>query len=44
LADSGVDPSYSATVISLLEDALKCPSDRLRKGQVCAAIKCKIDS
>ncbi|EAZ02966.1 hypothetical protein OsI_25106 [Oryza sativa Indica Group] len=33
LADSGVDPSYSATVISLLEDALKCPSDRLRKGQ-----------
>ena len=34
LADSGVDPSYSANVISLLEDALKCPSDRLRKGQV----------
>ncbi|CAD6220936.1 unnamed protein product [Miscanthus lutarioriparius] len=33
LADSGVDPSYSSTVISLLEDALKCPSDRLRKGQ-----------
>jgi len=33
LADSGVDPSYSAIVISLLEDALKCPSDRLRKGQ-----------
>ncbi|PNT76921.1 hypothetical protein BRADI_1g55640v3 [Brachypodium distachyon] len=34
LADSGVDPSYSTNVISLLEDALKCPSDRLRKGQV----------
>ncbi|XP_072972164.1 ETO1-like protein 1 isoform X1 [Typha angustifolia] len=33
LADSGLDPSSSATVISLLEDALKCPSDRLRKGQ-----------
>lgn len=33
LADSGVDPSYSTNVISLLEDALKCPSDRLRKGQ-----------
>ncbi|MQM14278.1 hypothetical protein Taro_047208, partial [Colocasia esculenta] len=34
LADSSLDPSCSATVISLLEDALKCPSDRLRKGQV----------
>jgi len=45
LADSGVDPSYSATVISLLEDALKCPSDRLRKGQVSAAVyQCKSDS
>uniref|UniRef100_A0A1D1YH66 ETO1-like protein 1 n=1 Tax=Anthurium amnicola TaxID=1678845 RepID=A0A1D1YH66_9ARAE len=33
LADSSLDPSCSATVISLLEDALKCPSDRLRKGQ-----------
>lgn len=34
LADSTLDPSSSATVVSLLEDALKCPSDRLRKGQV----------
>nr|XP_010910641.1 ETO1-like protein 1 [Elaeis guineensis] len=33
LADSNLDPSSFATVISLLEDALKCPSDRLRKGQ-----------
>jgi hypothetical protein len=45
LADSGVDPSYSVTVISLLEDALKCPSDRLRKGQVRAAVyQCKSHS
>jgi len=34
LADSTLDPLSSATVVSLLEDALKCPSDRLRKGQV----------
>ncbi|KAH1078045.1 hypothetical protein GYH30_053211 [Glycine max] len=33
LADSSIDPSCSPTVISLLEDALKCPSDNLRKGQ-----------
>lgn len=34
LADSSQDqPCTSATVISLLEEALKCPSDRLRKGQ-----------
>ncbi|RDY03655.1 ETO1-like protein 1, partial [Mucuna pruriens] len=33
LADSSVDSSCSSTVISLLEDALKCPSDNLRKGQ-----------
>ncbi|ONK60506.1 uncharacterized protein A4U43_C08F19210 [Asparagus officinalis] len=33
LADSSPDPSSYATVVSLLEDALKCPSDRLRKGQ-----------
>ncbi|KAJ4956320.1 hypothetical protein NE237_013103 [Protea cynaroides] len=33
LADSSLDPSSSSTVVSLLEDALKCPSDRLRKGQ-----------
>lgn len=34
LADSSQDPSCSSAVITLLEDALKCPSDRLRKGQV----------
>jgi len=34
LADSSVDSSCSSTVISLLEDALRCPSDNLRKGQV----------
>ncbi|KAL5561832.1 hypothetical protein UlMin_031579 [Ulmus minor] len=33
LADSSQDPSCSSTVISLLDDALKCRSDRLRKGQ-----------
>ncbi|KAJ6938122.1 hypothetical protein NC651_004731 [Populus alba x Populus x berolinensis] len=33
LADSSLDPSSSSTVMSLLEEALKCPSDRLRKGQ-----------
>ncbi|XP_027366320.1 ETO1-like protein 1 isoform X2 [Abrus precatorius] len=32
LADSSIDSSYSSTVISLLEDALKCPSDNLRKA------------
>lgn len=34
LADSSLDQSSSSTVISLLQEALKCPSDRLRKGQV----------
>lgn len=33
LADSSPDPSCSSAVVSLLQDALKCPSDRLRKGQ-----------
>lgn len=33
LADSSQDSSCSSTVVSLLEDALRCPSDRLRKGQ-----------
>lgn len=33
LADSSQDPSSSSTVVSLLENALQCPSDRLRKGQ-----------
>ncbi|XP_021843505.1 ETO1-like protein 1 isoform X2 [Spinacia oleracea] len=32
LADSSQDPTCSSAVITLLEDALKCPSDRLRKG------------
>ncbi|CAL5420731.1 unnamed protein product [Camellia sinensis] len=32
LADSSHDSSCSSTVISLLQDALKCPSDQLRKG------------
>ncbi|KAB2616127.1 ETO1-like protein 1 [Pyrus ussuriensis x Pyrus communis] len=34
LTDSSQNPSSSSTVVSLLEDALKCPSGRLRKGQV----------
>lgn len=33
LADSNQESSCSSAVVSLLEDALKCPSDRLRKGQ-----------
>ncbi|GAA0184551.1 ubiquitin-protein ligase [Lithospermum erythrorhizon] len=33
LADSSLDTSCSSQVICLLEEALKCPSDRLRKGQ-----------
>ncbi|KAJ3675588.1 hypothetical protein LUZ60_004630 [Juncus effusus] len=33
LADTGSDPPSSSAVVSLLEEALKCPSDRLRKGQ-----------
>ncbi|XP_043691466.1 ETO1-like protein 1 [Telopea speciosissima] len=33
LADSSLDPLCFSTVVSLLEDALKCQSDRLRKGQ-----------
>ncbi|KAG6438286.1 hypothetical protein SASPL_103223 [Salvia splendens] len=36
LADSCQDPSRSSTVVLLLEEALKCPSDRLRKGQLTA--------
>lgn len=34
LADSSMDSESSTYVIQLLEDALKCPSDGLRKGQV----------
>lgn len=33
LADSTLDPTSSTNVVSLLEEALKCQSDRLRKGQ-----------
>ncbi|OMO82825.1 BTB/POZ-like protein [Corchorus capsularis] len=33
LADSSLDPESSAYVIQLLEEALRCPSDGLRKGQ-----------
>ena len=34
LADSALDPESSKYVIQLLEEALRCPSDGLRKGQV----------
>lgn len=34
LADTSLDRESSSTVIQLLEEALKCPSDGLRKGQV----------
>lgn len=34
LADSTLDPKSSDYVIQLLEEALRCPSDALRKGQV----------
>lgn len=34
LADSSLDPESSMYVIQLLEEALRCPSDGLRKGQV----------
>lgn len=33
LADTSLDPESSAYVIELLEEALRCPSDGLRKGQ-----------
>ncbi|XP_010529900.1 PREDICTED: ethylene-overproduction protein 1 isoform X2 [Tarenaya hassleriana] len=33
LADSTLDPKSSKYVIQLLEEALRCPSDGLRKGQ-----------
>lgn len=35
LADSNLDTDSSLYVIQLLEEALRCPSDGLRKGQVC---------
>lgn len=34
LADTNLDHESSSLVIQLLEEALKCPSDGLRKGQV----------
>lgn len=34
LADATLDPESSSYVIQLLKEALKCPSDGLRKGQV----------
>lgn len=34
LADTNLNPESSSCVIQLLEEALKCPSDGLRKGQV----------
>lgn len=33
LADSSIDPASSVVIVSLLAEALKCPSDGLRKGQ-----------
>ncbi|XVE58992.1 hypothetical protein DITRI_Ditri05aG0008400 [Diplodiscus trichospermus] len=33
LADSSLDPKSSSYVVQLLEEALRCPSDGLRKGQ-----------
>lgn len=33
LADTNLDPESSTHVIQLLEEALRCPSDGLRKGQ-----------
>lgn len=36
LADTTLSPESSSYVIQLLEEALKCPSDGLRKGQVSA--------
>ncbi|XP_024533927.1 ethylene-overproduction protein 1 [Selaginella moellendorffii] len=33
LADTSLDPESSTKVINLLEEALRCPSDGLRKGQ-----------
>ena len=36
LADSNLDTESSLYVVQLLEEALRCPSDGLRKGQVSA--------
>ena len=40
LADSTLDPKSSEYVIQLLEEALRCPSDALRKGQVSIKKNC----
>lgn len=34
LAEKNLDPDESSYVAQVLEEALKCPSDGLRKGQV----------
>lgn len=34
LADTTLDPESSSYVVQILGEALKCPSDGLRKGQV----------
>lgn len=34
LADKSLDPESSSYVVQILKEALKCPSDGLRKGQV----------
>ena len=34
LAEKNLDPDESSCVAQVLEEALKCPSDGLRKGQV----------
>lgn len=34
LADTSLDPESSCYVVQILKEALKCPSDGLRKGQV----------
>ena len=39
LVDTSLNPESSAYVIQLLEKALKCPSDGLRKGQVLVLMK-----
>lgn len=39
LADTSLNSDSSAYVIQLLEEAIKCPSDGLRKGQVLLILK-----
>lgn len=40
LADTSLDATSTANVIQLLEEAISCPSDGLRKGQVGIYIFC----